>query len=355
MAEISGATVNKRRRPGWPGAEPPPRRRRGRWGHTYAAIDLGTNNCRLLVAKPTRDGFRVIDAYSRIVRLGQGIGQEWRLSEPAMARTLEALGVCAHKMRVRGVTRYRAVATEACRRALNGAEFLKRARDETGIDIRTINAHKEADLALKGCTSLFARAEDRATDGLLFDIGGGSIQLLRLRLSADGEPPEMLGATSVACGVVRLAEQFGGVDVDHEDFAAMRDNVAEHVAPFVEAHRCRSGASDNFQIVGTSGTVTTLGAVLLDLRRYSRAHVDGMDLSFDQIRSVTARLMDMSHDARVAHPCIGIGRADLVLAGCAALEAICRAWPAGRLRVADRGLREGMLLGLMAQADGEAR
>ena len=355
MDEISGAKVNKRRRPGWPGAEPPPRRRRGRWAHTYAAIDLGTNNCRLLVAKPTHEGFRVIDAYSRIVRLGQGMGQERRLSEPAMARTLEALGVCAHKMRARHVTRYRAVATEACRRALNGAEFLNRVRDETSIDIRAIDADKEADLALKGCTSLFARAENRATDGLLFDIGGGSIQLLRLRLSADGEPPEMLGATSIACGVVRLAEQFDGVNVDHEGFAAMRDHVAAYVAPFVEAHRCRAGARDEFQIVGTSGTVTTLGAVLLDLPRYSRAHVDGMGLSFDEIRGVTARLMDMNHDARVAHPCIGVGRADLVLAGCAALEAICLAWPAGRLRVADRGLREGLLLGLMAQADGEAR
>ncbi len=348
-------TTPKRKRPGWPAAEPPPRRRRGRWAHTYAAIDLGTNNCRLLVARPTKEGFRVIDAYSRIVRLGEGIGRDKQLSEPAMERTLDALKVCAHKMQMRRVTRYRAIATEACRRAVNGDVFLDRARKETGIDIQAIDAHKEADLALKGCTSLFARAENRPMEGLLFDIGGGSIQLMRLRIEDDEAPLQLLGATSVACGVVRLSERFGGVEVDHESYAAMLDHVAEHVMPFVGAHPCNTHGPEELQIVGTSGTVTTLGALLLGLPRYSRAHVDGMDLTFDEIRDVTARLMEMSHDDRVAHPCIGLGRADLVLAGCAALEAICRAWPAGRLRVADRGLREGMLLELMARADHEAR
>jgi len=326
----------------------------GRWAHTYAALDLGTNNCRLLVARPTRDGFRVIDAFSRIVRLGEGVSTTGRLSPAAMDRTLDALGVCARKMRRRGVTRVRAIATEACRRAENRVEFFARVYDETGIALTAIATEEEAGLALAGCAPLF---EPPARYAVLFDIGGGSTQVLWVRVDHDAPraTSEVLASVSLPCGVVTLSETFGGDRIAPEVYAAMVGHVAEHLAPFEDAQRIAHAIdAGDVQMVGTSGTVTTLAGVLLDLPRYERARVDGVRLGFAEVDTVIQRLAVLDYASRAAHPCIGRERADLVVAGCAILDAICRAWPVGRLRVGDRGLREGILHALMADADAEA-
>ncbi len=347
MEALARLVPRRRRRPH--GARRRPAR--GKWAHTYAALDLGTNNCRLLVARPTRDGFRVIDAFSRIVRLGEGLTQNGALSEAAMDRTLEALSVCAGKMRRRGVTRWRAVATEACRRADNCQAFLDRVADETGLEFEIIATREEASLAFDSCAPLLQRKLPYA---LVFDIGGGSTQLMWLGVPPRGRAAS-IGWTSLPVGVITLSENLGGGEVDAGQYAAMIDQVGGALQSFDAAHGiAREVAAGRVQMLGTSGTVTTVAGVHLELPRYDRSAVDGTFLDFADVERVGRELALAGHPGRVAQPCIGPDRADLVVAGCAILVAICRQWPVGRLRVADRGLREGMLLELMQAAEREA-
>jgi exopolyphosphatase/guanosine-5'-triphosphate,3'-diphosphate pyrophosphatase len=312
---------------------------------TYAALDLGTNNCRLLIARPTDDGFRVIDAFSRIIRLGEGVAASRRIGEAAIVRAVDALQVCRNKMRARGVRRARLIATEACRAAENGEAFRARVAEQAGLELEIVDSATEARLAAAGCTELF----DPAAEGvILFDIGGGSSELVRLGRPNGGRRgpplPDIVGWASLPVGVVTLAERYGGTVVSRETYDAMVEEVATFVEKFAAVH-CSDLAG--FHMLGTSGTVTTIAGVFLRLRRYDRRRVDGCWLSDGQISRVVDELMAMSFEERAANPCIGAERADLVLAGCAILEAICRLWPVGRLRVADRGIREGILLGLV--------
>ena len=316
---------------------------------TYAALDLGTNNCRLLVARPAGHAFRVIDAFSRIIRLGEGISASGRISEAAIERAVSALSVCRDKMRHRHAGRARLIATEACRAAENGDAFRARILSEVGLDLEIIDRKTEAALAATGCTPLI----DPEIEGvILFDIGGGSSELVRLGPCAPtrrGPPaPRIEGWVSVPLGVVTLAERYGGHEVSRATFEAMIDEVARRIAAFAVAH---AGDVARMHLLGTSGTVTTIAGVYLELPRYDRRRVDGCWLDDDHVTGVVERLLAMTYEERVANPCIGPERADLVLAGCAILEAIRRAFPCRRLRVADRGLREGMLVEMM-RADG---
>lgn len=316
----------------------------------FAALDLGTNNCRLLVAVPGRPGqFRVIDAFSRIVRLGEGLSSSGRLSGPAMDRAVEALKVCADKLRSRTVRRARLIATEACRSAENGAEFLARVEAETGLALEVIDRRTEARLAVSGCGSLV----ERDTDGVvLFDIGGGSSEVALIDISRQRSPRlanHIVAWTSLPVGVVSLAERFGGRHVTRETFFAMVDDVAAMLRRFDGRGRIdHLVKGKNFHLLGTSGTVTTLAGVHLGLERYDRRRVDGLWMDGSSVDLMVEKLLGWDFDQRVANPCIGADRADLVLAGCAILEAIRATWPASRLRVADRGLREGILSELMA-------
>jgi len=351
----SGLDPNYRRRP----RHRPPRGRG--WAHrhrddraggslaTYAALDLGTNNCRLLVARPTHEGFRVVDAFSRIIRLGEGVSLTGRISEAAIDRAIEALAICRDKMRARRVTRARLIATEACRAAINGREFLARVDEVVGLELEIVDRETEALLAATGCTPL---VDPQVQSVILFDIGGGSSELVRLGRSrpANGGPPfpEIRAWSSLPVGVVTLAERHGGVRVDRQLYETMVTEVAHYVEPFAASHSADIGR-ETIHMLGTSGTVTTIAGVHLGLHRYDRRRVDGCWLTDRQVTMVLERLLAMSYEERVANPCIGVERADLVLAGCAILEAIRRAFPCARLRVADRGLREGMLVNLMRE------
>ncbi|WP_306119453.1 MULTISPECIES: hypothetical protein [unclassified Roseitalea] len=318
----------------------------------YGALDLGTNNCRLLVAVPTRPGaFRVIDAFSRIVRLGEGLSVTGRLSDAAMDRALGALSACRDKLTARPIERTRLIATEACRSAANGAAFLERVRAETGLDLEIVDRATEARLAVAGCGSLVDRAA-RAT--VLFDIGGGSseIALIDLRNAHSRRLADHITAwTSLPVGVVTMAERFGGRHIDADLFATMTAHAEDMLADFAARERLPGAGDSSFHLIGTSGTVTTLAGIHLGLRRYDRRRVDGLWMDARQVDAVNAQLLSWSFDERVANPCIGRDRADLVLAGCAILQAIRNVWPAERLRVADRGLREGLLTEMM-NADG---
>jgi exopolyphosphatase/guanosine-5'-triphosphate,3'-diphosphate pyrophosphatase len=316
-------------------------------GAAFAALDLGTNNCRMLVAAPSGDGFRVLDSFSRIVRLGEGLHNSGRLCPAAMERALSALRACAARLERRPVRKLRAIATEACRRATNGREFLAQVKHETGLDIGVISSREEAELALESCAPLLAGWGRRA---LLFDIGGGSTELAWVRMDPNGRP-ELIGYDSLPIGVVTLAERFGNIGFDPDGFETMVEDVAERLACFERVHCIGREIRDGgVQLLGTSGTVTTLAGVALGLSRYRRPLVDGTVLSAEAADTALANLRALGREGLEAHPCVGSERVEFVLPGCAVFAALIRLWPAPRVVVADRGLREGMLL-RMIRAD----
>ncbi|GAA0735820.1 Ppx/GppA phosphatase family protein [Sphingomonas japonica] len=321
-------------------AAPAPVVPRARWpeGRHYAALDLGTNNCRLLIARPQGSGFAVIDAFSRIVRLGEGLASSGRLSDAAIERTIAALRVCADKLRRRNVALARSVATEACRRAANGPDFIKRVYRETGIVLDIITAEEEARLAVLGCHALLEPGDGPA---LVFDIGGGSTELVLI--DTRHAVPTILDWHSAPWGVVSLTEAAGSGTPDSV-YARMRTLVKDSFAPFASRLRAPLGVP---RLLGTSGTVTTLASVHLGLESYDRQAVDGLIVPTAAMRGVSQRLSAMDLAQRSKVPCIGSERADLVVAGCAILESIMDIWPAERLGIADRGIREGILRRLM--------
>jgi exopolyphosphatase / guanosine-5'-triphosphate,3'-diphosphate pyrophosphatase len=316
-------------------------------GPVFAALDLGTNNCRLLLAEPGARGFRVVDSFSRIIRLGEGLSQSGRLSEAAMARALEALRVCAERVAPHPVLHLRAIATQACRIAANGPEFLTRVKRETGLSLEVVTPEEEAHLSVLGCAALIDPGSDVA---LVIDIGGGSTELSWVDSRTARETPRILAWTSLPVGVVTLAERMPESD-DASWYDAMRAHVGAEVRGFAGAEGLREAfARGRAHIVGTSGAVSSLAGVHLNLSRYLRARVDGLWMSTGEVANVARRLRHLSSAERAAHACIGPDRADLVIPGSAILEEVCAQWPAERVRVADRGLREGVLMELMAHA-----
>ncbi|WP_448585177.1 Ppx/GppA phosphatase family protein [Thermaurantiacus sp.] len=329
----------------------------------FAALDLGTNNCRLLIARPAPGGFQVVDAFSRVVRLGEGLIETGRLSEAAMDRAIAALAVCAEKLSRRPLVEVRSVATEACRRAENGAAFVARVYAETGLALDVISPSEEARLAVLGCQTLI---DNDARQTLVFDIGGGSTEVVLLERAGDdprawrrladaglGDELRMRGWVSIPWGVVSLAETERGdpgtVTGRLEAFFRMKGRVVRHLAEL------RRVADRNLQLLGASGTVTTLASLLLGQAHYNRRQVDGSWSDSDRLRDLGHRLAALSPAERSAVPGIGRDRADLVVAGAAILEALLDVSRAPRIRVADRGLREGILRSMLARSGRIAR
>lgn len=323
----------------------PPRFRRGR---SYGALDLGTNNCRLLIAQPGPQGFVIIDAYSRVVRLGEGLMESGRLSDAAMDRTVAALAACADKLARRDVRLTRNVATEACRRAANGMRFVERVFAETGIALDVISAAEEARLAVLGCQTLI---DPHGPPALVFDIGGGSSELMLVSPEAgDGGQPAILDWVSLPWGVVSLAEtepQWPHADDRVAAYARMLGRVTPLLDRFAQRLAAR-GVSD-VQLLGTSGTITTLASVELGLPGYDRRRVDGCSVGADSMTQLCRSIATRSVEERARIACVGADRAELIVAGCAMLDAILMRWPGGQVRVADRGIREGILRSLMGR------
>ena len=311
----------------------------------FAALDLGTNNCRLLIAQRTSSGFRVVDSFSRIVRLGENLAVTGHLSERAMQRTLAAISLCAEKLARHRPVRTRCVATQACRAAKNGPSFLRELNSKTGISFEIIDPKEEARLAVIGCADLF---DPTGIGALVIDIGGGSTELSWAINRGQSQRPKLESWYSAPIGVVTLADQFPEQGDAQEWYQAMKRYAGDHIAGFspppdLKAH-LESGKA---HIVGTSGAITSLAGVHLKLPRYSRALVDGLWISEAETRAAIASLASLNKSARARYPCIGPDRADLVLAGAAILEAVLDRWPSMRLRVADRGLREGLILTML--------
>ena len=334
----------------------------------YAALDLGTNSCRMLIARPEGAGFHVVDSFSKSVQLGAGLEKTGRLSRGSMSRTIQALRICQQKLKRNKVKRMRLVATEACRRASNGAEFMRRITRETGLKLEIIAPEQEAQLAVISCAPLVSRKTENL---LVVDIGGGSTELVWIDISqvprkdraqsimrlhggfvqakTDIPAARVVDWISVPLGVATLRDQFNDVEDDAARFALMSWFFEENLADFTPYQSAQP--PERFQIVGTSGTVTTVAASHLGLRRYDRTKVDGMSMSTEQIDKVIHKYLAMGPEGRRADPCIGNDRSALIMSGAAILQALMRAWPTDRLSVADRGLREGLLYAQMS-ADG---
>lgn len=335
----------------------------------YAALDLGTNSCRMLIAQPKGSGFHVVDSFSKSVQLGAGLEASGKLSRGSMARTVQALRICRQKLRHHKVKRMRLVATEACRRASNGAHFMNRVRQETGLKLDIIETEEEAQLAVVSCAPLVSTRTEQL---LVVDIGGGSTELVWIDLArvprrdrpraimrlhngfiSDPSSPfpaaKVVDWISVPLGVATLRDQFSDVEDDSARFALMSWFFEENLSEFAPYRDFQP--HERFQIVGTSGTVTTVAASHLGLRRYDRNKVDGLRMTSEQIDKVIRSYLELGPEGRQTDPRIGQDRQALIMSGVAILQALMRCWPTDRLSVADRGLREGLLYAQMS-ADG---
>ena len=317
----------------------------GRGLTRVAALDLGTNNCRLLIADLRGRSYKVIDSFSRIVRLGEGLSENGALSDIAIGRATDALTICAERLKKRGVTNYRAVATQACREASNGDGFLSHIREKVGIDLEIISPAEEASLSVNGCANLLL---PHAPVGIVFDIGGGSTEVSWVKPQAKNGRFEILASHSFPFGVVSLAERWQGSESNITQYEALVEDVGSEISAIGDPAGVR-GLLENeaVHLLGTSGTMTSLAGVHLGLRRYNRSEVDGLWMTAEEVRTVARKLRSMSFEERAALACIGEARADLVISGAAIFEALMREWPTRRVRVADRGLREGLLAELV--------
>jgi exopolyphosphatase / guanosine-5'-triphosphate,3'-diphosphate pyrophosphatase len=332
----------------------------------YAALDLGTNSCRMLIARPTGAQFQVIDSFSKAVQLGRGLEASGRLGYASMSRTVQALRICRRKLERHGVERMRLVATEACRRARNAGEFIRKVHRETGLQLEIIKPEEEARLAVVSCASLVS---SRTEQLLVVDIGGGSTELVWIDLAhvppaervhsimrlhtgfiapqgARGPAARVVDWISVPLGVATLKDQFRDVEDDGARFALMSWYFEEKLADFSPYER--EQAREGFQIIGTSGTITTVAASFLGLKRYDRNRVDGLRMTSDQIDSVIREYLALGPEGRRTDPRIGRDRHALIMSGAAILQALMRVWPTDRMSVADRGLREGLLYAQMS-------
>jgi exopolyphosphatase/guanosine-5'-triphosphate,3'-diphosphate pyrophosphatase len=325
----------------------------------YAALDLGTNNCRLLIAAQRHSSteefaLNVIDSYSRIVRLGEGVSETGRFSEEAIDRTIEALRQCKRKLEKHSIQAARFIATEACRQASNTPQFLMRVERETGLKIEVISAADEANLAFRGCVSLVKPQPSRA---LMLDIGGGSTEFMWVEVDDRHKAPSTLPVVShkvldwfsMPHGVMNLSEKFGGAQFAEVYFEEMVDYLEQQLLKFRRYEEIAEAVKDNqVQLFSTSGTVTTLAAIYLGLPRYERSKIDGITIEVSQLQQAISSILDMRASERFHHPCIGSDRSDYIISGCAIFEALCRLCPVKHITIADRGVREGIIFSLVA-------
>ena len=338
----------------------------------FAALDLGTNSCRMLIARPKDGEFEVVDAFSKAVFLGRGLESSGKLSREAVRRTLEALKICKAKIKKNRVDSARLVTTAACRQARNSGWFLDLVRKETGLDLEIIDPEEEARLAVIGCAP---HVSGKSEQLLIVDIGGGSTELVRIDLSE--VPPEhrrqaikalRIGSTngfstgadsgvritdwiSIPIGVSTLNGMYSDIEDDAGHYALMSCHFEEMIWDLVPGLiDSELPKPETFQIIGTSGTITTVAASHLGLKRYQRDLVDGLNMSSVEISAVVDRYLRLGPKGRLKDPCVGKERWELIMAGSAILQSILRVWPTEKLTVADRGLREGMLYSQMAEA-----
>lgn len=317
-----------------------------------AAIDLGTNSCRLLVARADESNLKIIDSYSKIIRLGEDIHQTKKLSRQAINRAIDSLAICIQKINKHNVKLLRCVTTEACRQALNAADFIEEVKEKVGIKLEIINPSEEAYLAITGCSSLLS---NQASYALAFDIGGGSTELLWMKVYSAPESDkqiyhniEVIDCISLPFGVVTLSEGYGAHASHPKAYEDTRERILQKLAVFCEKNSILNYVKQNqVQMIGTSGTVTTLAAIFLELTKYERKLIDGFMIETQALIGICRDILAMEEKDRLNHPCIGVERASFIVMGAAILEGIISMWPITSTVIADRGVREGILIDLL--------
>ena len=315
-----------------------------------AALDLGTNNCRLLLAMPEGPAYRTICSFSKLVRLGEGVNESGRLNEAAMERTVAALSECAMKIQHFRPSHARYVATAACRKANNAAQFVRHVKQTIGLDLEIISPRQEASLAMAACFSVL---DVRRSHALILDIGGGSTEIVWVSLNMEGGS-ELIDWDSLPCGVVALAERNSGHPKDLQSYKQVVKEVKELLMPFEASNNISSEiAGGNVQMIGMSGTIATLSAIHLNLEKYDSERVDGIGMSRKDVFNIIQELKEKVHGNRVEHPCIRVGQEDLIIPGCAILQAILETWPVSSVSVTNRSLTDGLVASMLPVAASE--
>lgn len=310
-------------------------------GKILGALDLGTSNCRLLISKTEKNKLVELERFSRIVRLGEGLGLRGNLTDIAMQRTISVLKICADKFSRYNLDGQRCVATEACRRAENREELVRRAKDEAGINLEIISTEEEAELAFTSCLNL---VDPDAQNVLLTDIGGGSTEIIWAELQ-EGKPI-IKKSFSAKIGVMSLSDLLDNQFFRYGTYQEIVAYTTKVFSPIKESLYEETSKSKKTQYICTSGTITALAALHLDLQRYNRSLIDGISISRQEIEQVKRKLLHMNQAERENLPCVGRERGDLMIPGCAILEAIYSCWNIDKFVVADRGVRDGVIASL---------
>jgi exopolyphosphatase/guanosine-5'-triphosphate,3'-diphosphate pyrophosphatase len=306
-----------------------------------AAVDLGSNTIRLLVADADRaSGLHPVHAEQAVARLGEHLFRTGRLQDGAMARALGAVRGYRDRARALGAERVLVVATAAVRQAGNREELVGRLAAEPGVSVRVVDGDEEARLTLLGVTWGVLGARGAEADDerrmVVLDIGGGSTELIVAEAGA------VVSSVSVTLGVVGLAERFFHADpVDWAEYQACADHVTCRLD--ADAWPAVLGLAPR-ALAGTAGTITTLAALDLGLPSYDGARVQGHRLRGAAVRSLRDRLGALRVADRARLPCLEPGRADLIMPGIAIVEAVLAGLGLAELRVSDAGLREGIVL-----------
>lgn len=312
-----------------------------------AAIDLGTRNCRLIIAKHHGGQIEIVDLFSRFVCLGEGVAQSRRLGRKAMERTITVLKQCAKRLSHYPNVVFSGVTTDAVRRAENAQSFLRRVARETGLKLEMIDEKEEAYYEVLGCARVLDMRKKRH---IIFDIGGGSSEIILCSLDQEKRVriDEML---SLPYGVVNLYESVD--KLTFTSYTSIVEEVQNLCRRFLVAHLGDLASQDvsAFQVIGTSGTTTTVAAMHHNLKMYDRERVDGTSLCFEDVQKVIHYVQSLSPAERRSNAFCGHVEDDLVLTGFAILEGILRAVPCMYFTVTDAGVRDGLIRTLAYGAD----
>ena len=295
-----------------------------------AAIDLGTNTARLLIA--SKNPYRQLLLNRTITRLGGGFTRERGLSEEAQLRSIAALKEFAGQISCHQATRVRAVATSAVRDAINGRAFCERVQAETGICLEVIDGAEEAALTLKGVAAIL---DDKSGELAVFDVGGGSTEYT---LAVDEQP---LFSRSLPIGVVRLTEGKVGV-------AQMEDKIRRELA-LLQRQLAGEGLDQRFAkatLIGTAGTATTLAAIQIGMKDYDYRRVNNHTMPLAEVQRIFDLLEPLTPKQRLEVPGLEPGREDLIIAGTLVVLVTMRVFGFRSFKVSDSGLLEGLILGV---------
>ena len=296
----------------------------------FAAIDLGSTNCRLVIVDIIEDKYKIICSFSEILNLGRNLSFSNEFNDEIIEKTIEIFKIISQKLKYYNVLSYRCVATEACRQSINSDELVKRIHERTNIEIEIIPSKEEARLCLKSCLNHNVNLNDF---NLVFDIGGGSTEIIIFDSIYSNKDFDFL---SIPIGVINFSEKVSLFKTEK-----VLGQLEKQMMFFSKKKKIHN---EPISIIGSCGTVTTLCAIHLKLNYYQKSLVDNTLLEIEDLKQTCNFVKRLSSEEKEKHPCIGPQRINLLDNGILILEKILESWPVKRILVSDRGLREGIIL-----------